>query len=57
MSLLFAICLIYFAYNFTLLSYLTIDQKYISDETIHCSLSLLFEVSLLKQSKERKPRG
>jgi peptidoglycan biosynthesis protein MviN/MurJ (putative lipid II flippase) len=33
-SLLFTICLICFAYNFTLLSYLTIDQKCISAETV-----------------------
>jgi hypothetical protein len=33
-SLLFTICLICFAYNFTLLSYLTIDQKRISAETV-----------------------
>jgi hypothetical protein len=34
MSLLFTICLICFAYNFTLLSYLTFDQKCISVETV-----------------------
>jgi hypothetical protein len=34
MSLLFTICLIYFSYNFTLLSYLTVDQKCISVETV-----------------------
>jgi hypothetical protein len=34
MSLLFVICLICFAYNFTLLSYLTIDRKYIGVETV-----------------------
>jgi hypothetical protein len=33
-SLLFTICLIHFEYNFTLLSYLTIDQKGISVETV-----------------------
>jgi hypothetical protein len=34
MSLLFTICLIRFAYNFTLLSYVTIDQKGICVETV-----------------------
>jgi hypothetical protein len=33
-SLLFTICLICFAYNFTLLLYLTIDQKCISVEIV-----------------------
>jgi hypothetical protein len=33
-SLIFTICLICFAYNFTLLSYLTIDKKGISAETV-----------------------
>ena len=54
MSLLFTICLIYFAYNLTLLSYLTVDQKCWNSS--NCRLLLLLEGPLLKQSKARKPR-